>query len=313
MESVRSMKISLVAQFFILICFCCSIILAVEDQSYKVQLKDLLPQKGELGGWLPDGKAKYATGEDLFLLIDGGAEIYHEYGFEETVFQTYSTKDGKSINLEIYEMESQEAAYGIYSFKTGSDGRPLELGYEGWFESYYLNFWEGNFLVTVIGLDTDKETLDGIMKIAKAVDLKLTFNSVQPHISSFLPKDDLQINGITYLKGNLGLFNQYEFGNENIFGLKEGVIGKYEDYSIFLFQYKSQDEAKKWYEFSRNHLKNSSRFNNFISQGTHFEISDPQNRKISIKQYRKWLLIILGNSNTNTKQIFNLCEAKLTQ
>jgi hypothetical protein len=246
-------------------------------------------------------------------LIDGGAEIYHEYGFKKTVFQTYSTKDGKSINLEIYEMDNQEAAYGIYSFKTGSDGRPLELGYEGWFESYYLNFWEGNFLVTIIGLDTDSETLNGIMKIANAVDSKLTFHSKQPHITSYLPKENLQANGTYYLKGNLGLVNHYEFDNKNIFGLKEGVIGKYDDYSIFIFQYKNQDEAKKWYDFARNHLKHSNHFNNFIKRDTRFEISDHQSYRISIKQYRNWILIILGNDKTDTNRIFNLLESKLKQ
>lgn len=307
------MKISLLAPIFILICFCCSIVFALEDQNNKLELNNLIPQRGEVGGWLPDGKANYASGEDLFLLINGGSEIYHEYGFKRTVFQTYATKDGKSINLEIYEMNNQEAAYGIYSFKTGSDGRLIELGYEGWFESYYLNFWEGNFLVTVIGLDTDRETLDGVIKIAKAVDSKLTFPSKQPHINSYLPKENLQANGITYLKGNIGLFNQYEFDNKNVFGLKEGVIGKYGDYSIFLLQYGNQRESMEWHESAKNHLKQSKRFNNFISKDTHFEISDRQNSRLSIKQYQNWILIILGNDKTDTKQIYNLLEAKLTQ
>ena len=89
---------------------------------------------GNVNGWQPEDEAKYAAGEDLFLLINGGAEVYHEYGFQEALFQTYSTKEGKSINLEVYEMVSQEAAFGIYSFKTGDDGHPIDLGHEGWLE-----------------------------------------------------------------------------------------------------------------------------------------------------------------------------------
>jgi len=128
-------------------------------------------------GWAPDGEAQSAVGENLFLLIDGGAEVYLEHGFKEALFQAYKTEDGKSINLEIYEMVSPEAAHGIYTFKTGNEGNPVDVGQEGWLESYYLNFRKGNFLITIIGLDTDIGTLDGIKKIARAVDSKLAIRS----------------------------------------------------------------------------------------------------------------------------------------
>ena len=159
------------------ICLGCSPLIRPEGQSRTLELKNLAPRSGDVVGWAPDGEAQFAAGEDLFLLIDGGAEVYLKYGFKEALFQAYISDDGKSINLEIYEMVSPEAAHGIYTFKTGDGGNPIDVGQEGKLESYYLNFRRGNFLVTIIGLDTDVGTLEGIEKIARAVDSKLAVRS----------------------------------------------------------------------------------------------------------------------------------------
>ena len=44
--------------------------------------QDLVPKSGEVKGWDPNGQATVVNGDELFELIDGGAEIYHEFGFE---------------------------------------------------------------------------------------------------------------------------------------------------------------------------------------------------------------------------------------
>lgn len=305
------MKASLLVQALLSLCFCWPSCSGSDDQHKQLELTNLIPRRGEVEGWLPEGDPQFAAGEDLFLLINGGAAIYHEYGFKEAIFQSYGTKDGNSINLEIYEMAGQKAAYGMYTFKTRNDGEPIALGQEGWLESYYLNFWKGNFLVTVIGLDTAPKTLAGIKKIAQAVEAKLQSVSQRPGITSYLPKENLQVNGITYLKGNLALFNQYRFDDKDIFGLQEGVIGKYDDYSLFIFQYQSQEEAEKWYESAKNHLKQSGQFTNFLDRPARFEIRDPRNDRLVVKQYQYWIITILGNDHTNANKILSSLETGL--
>ena len=42
------------------------------------KMPDYLPQAGELQEWEPAGTPQHVVGDDLFLLINGGAEIYHE-------------------------------------------------------------------------------------------------------------------------------------------------------------------------------------------------------------------------------------------
>ena len=83
--------------------------------------------------------------------------------------------------------------------------------------------------------------MEGILKAAKLVTAKIKETGQKPKLLHLLPEGDkfrLKPNGITYLKGNLGLFNQYEFDSKDIFGLKEGVAADYTDFRLFVFLYK---------------------------------------------------------------------------
>jgi hypothetical protein len=305
------MKIRFSIRILVVICLFSSTVFSSKNQQMKSVLSNLPPQIGEVENWFPEGETEYAAGQDLYLLINGGAEIYYEYGFIEAVFQSYKNNDDQFINLEIYEMIDPDGAYGIYTFKTGMDGIPIEVGQGGWLESYFLNFWEGNFLITVTGLSTDARVLDGIKKIATAVDSKLDIESELPSLVNFLPEENLKLNGITYLRGNLALFNQDIFDTKDVFGLKEGVIGKYNDYSILLFQYLNSAQSKNWYETARAYLKKGGRFQNFLDQGSQFKVNNDQNQKLTIKHHQRWITAVFGNPKVNANQIIESLEMRL--
>lgn len=281
--------------------------------SSKTDILSLLPDEDEIVGLNPVGAPQGATGEDLYLLIDGGAEIYHEYGFQEVVFQTYGAGEVNTVNLEIFEMDSPASAYGIYTFKTGPHGKPVNIGQEGWLEDYYLNFWKGNYLITVIGLDTNRSVQDGIKKIARGVESKIKDQGKKPDLVNYLPPKNLKSDGITYLKGNLGLFNQYEFDKKNIFGLQEGIIAQYLNYSLFIFQYRNAQESEAFYDLAKIQLKNSDRFHSIIDLDEQFEMTDKKDNRITARQHQSWIIIILGDQNLDANKELNLLEAEFNQ
>jgi hypothetical protein len=263
------------------------------------KLPDYLPSAAELKNWEPAGTAQHVKGDDLFLLINGGAEIYYEYGFKQAITQGYKHKDQPSLgfNLEIYEMQNPEAAYGVYTFKTGDAGKSIDVGNEGLLEDYYLNFWKGNFLVTVIGFDSKKETLDGIIRTAKIVNAKIKETGQKPTLLQLLPKGDkfqLKPNGITYLKGNLALFNQYEFDSKDIFGLKEGVVANYKDFRYFVFRYKDATECQKWFNNAKKYLENNPSYKDFSIKKSSFSFKDNKNNPFYIRLRKQYILIIQG-------------------
>lgn len=123
----------------------------------------------ELEGWRLEYEPEIYVGDSLFELINGGAEVYHRFGFVQALATQYSEPDGRSISLEVFEMGDIEGAGKIYADKTGGTGEPLEIGDEAAGEDYYLNFRSGPFLVTITGFESDEETRDGILKLARAV------------------------------------------------------------------------------------------------------------------------------------------------
>jgi len=68
-------------------------------------------------GWGLGDKIVFEGG-GLFDFIDGGAEIFLEFGFKRVLVQRY-VKAGDELTLEAYEMADADAALGIYLMKCG--------------------------------------------------------------------------------------------------------------------------------------------------------------------------------------------------
>lgn len=225
------------------------------------ELRSVLPADGAVPGWSRDGDLQEFVGEDLFTYINGGAEIYHEFGFRRVVVQDYQGPAGKSVSLEIFEMETPAAAYGMFTFKRSGQGRGVPLGSAGELEDYYLNFWKGRFLVTLTGFDAATPTLDGLLAVAGAVDGKLTKGDGVPDLVAALPGDGLKPQSVKYLKGLLGLNNIYPFYTARGLAFKEAARGLYEDgESLILLDFGSSEARREAWVELRAGLEKTGRF-----------------------------------------------------
>jgi len=261
-------------------------------------LSKYLPQSGEAGEWMRNDIPQEYKGEDLYLYIDGGAEIYHEYGFKEVTVQDYKNASGRSISLEIFEMMNDAAAYGIYTFKRSAEGETLALGNEGQIEDYYLNFWKGNFLVTLTGFDEEKETVEGLVELAKAVDAKIESEGKTPTLVSLLYAEGLVEPSIKYFKGNLGLYNIYRFFTKDVFRIQEGVKGSYKrDYEVFIFKYKDIEESQERLNEAKERFRQGPGYKNFRVVEDVLEFIDSHSKRIFVKSFREYILLLLGAGN----------------
>jgi len=197
-------------------------------------IETLLPVDGSVPGWSRDGELQKFAGEDLYTYIDGGAEIYQEYGFRRVVLQDYQNAAGKSISLEIFEMQTPAAAYGVFTFKRSGKGKSVTLGSEAELEDYYLNFWKGPFLVTLTGFEEGPVTVAGVLAIGRAVDAKIGERGEVPDLVRALPKDGLRTGSVKYLKGLLGLNNVYPFYTARGLTFTEAVKVDYDDGSMLI-------------------------------------------------------------------------------
>lgn len=254
-----------------------------------------LPDETLLEGWEALGDPQTAEGDDLFLLINGGAEIYNEFGFVRAVMHSYD-KGEKSVNLEVYEMEDVASAYGAYSFKTSRDGESVDIGSEAKFEEYYLNFWKGNVVVTLVGFDTDTETRDAILALAKMVEAKITASGPRPNIVDVLPEFSSTGTPVhpTYVEGNLGLINRYRFGAGGAFGFSKAVVGEYDDYLLLAIPYDDTSVAAEHFAAASQEMNSSDLFTDVVVSDSDFAGVDRNGRFVTLRLVRDFIVAYVG-------------------
>jgi len=71
--------------------------------------------------WVPDGTRAVRAGQELFALIDGGAELFLRHGFERAAVQSYSLASDRHIQVEIYMMQGADGAAEVFARKTGPE------------------------------------------------------------------------------------------------------------------------------------------------------------------------------------------------
>lgn len=168
----RSVK--LIYVFFVLLSYPSFCFYAhAEKNTGRDALFDLLPSESQLKEWKFDGEPQIAVGKELYLLINGGAEIYMQEGFKRAILVSYRNGKGKVINLELFEMTSPESAKRIHMKKIGNQGKKLPIGDEAVLEDYYINVRKGSFQVTVSGYDSEEETVKMLLDLAHIVTKKI--------------------------------------------------------------------------------------------------------------------------------------------
>ena len=211
----------------------------------EASITDLAPVTGEVEGWAPIAEAQVFEGEDLFELINGGAEIYHEFGFRQALAQDFTGPDQRLIALEVFEMMDSAAAYGTYSFKISGSGRTLEVGDEAMLEDYYLNFRGGQYVVTLTGMSDDEITMQGITRIARAIAENIQIEGEVPAIVAELMAGDGKPDRLYYLRGELAAANAAPFTIGIRLGITEGAAARFRDRTEVMLRYPDAQLAQQ--------------------------------------------------------------------
>ena len=133
---------------------------------------DLLPDDDDISSWKSIGAYEEANDYDeLFDLINGGAEVFIDHGFTSAAFQIYNYCIGDvcttlMLHLRIYDQGSAANAQIIYDkvaigigiplVGAGTEARVDERG----LASYMVEFWQRNFFVQVIMEEKTDEALN---------------------------------------------------------------------------------------------------------------------------------------------------------
>ena len=130
----------------------CLLVFLIFLLSLKAAESRLFP---EIPGWKMKVNEKVYNSGDLWELIDGAADIFLSYYFEDLHTAEY-TKKNQMIRVEIYRHKSPVDAYGIFTAERMPDYPQVSVGTLGYKSQGVLNFMAGNFYVKVMSAGVDE-------------------------------------------------------------------------------------------------------------------------------------------------------------
>jgi hypothetical protein len=173
-----------------------------------------------VAGWSQAKAPQVFRTDNLWEFIDGAAETYLAYGFQEIATAAYAHAGGIEANVDLYRMADPLNAFGIYAQEADPDAEFLPIGAEGYLGSNVLNFWRGPYYVKITALGTSGSIGPALRALATHIAGRLpaggappalidrfASGTLVPHSVKYVPKDLL---GQSYLAN--GFEAQYRDG-----------------------------------------------------------------------------------------------------
>lgn len=242
----------------------------------------ILPDDNFVTGWTTCGRSLMFGRNELFNYIDGGAELFFEFGFKQLTVQNYKHGDAE-VSLEVYEMETPASALGIYLMKCG-DETPIEgIDVRNTGNKYQFTMVKGNCFIQINSFSGNEKLMPVLTTLAQA-SLKFIAPTKPIKIFDALPKDGLIPGSEFIVRGPYALQPIYTFGEGDILQLQGkifGVTADYKDsnqktYSKLVITYPTKVEALSAFQ---NLLQNLDSYSTILWQSaTGFIFKDYQKK-----------------------------------
>ncbi|MCX8160211.1 MAG: hypothetical protein N3G18_04675 [Candidatus Saccharicenans sp.] len=190
----------------------------------------VLPGDEFYPGWKKSERLITFTRADLYNYIDGGAELFLEFGFEKLYLQRYRSGQNE-LSLEIYEMERPESALGVYLAKCGQETPVEGIATRNSGEESQFTILRERYFIHINNFEGRKELLSVMLALAKAALQNLPPDRPITLLDS-LPKENLIKNSERLIRGPYALQPIFTFGEGDILRLEGkifGVVGNYRD------------------------------------------------------------------------------------
>jgi len=214
----------------------------------------VLPQDDFVKEWKKSEKLLIFSKNELFNYIDGGAELFLEFGFEKLYVQRYSSKNSE-LTLEVYEMESPESALGIYLTKCGQEVPIKGLGARHSAEKSQFTILRERYFIHVNNFSGNEALLAVMLALSQEMLKNLPADNAV-RLLEYLPKENLIAHSERLIRGPYALQPIFTFGQGDILELSRkvfGVVGNYKDEkgrisTCIIIPYPDQEKAFSAYQ-----------------------------------------------------------------
>src|SRR3990172_11219145 len=137
----------------------------------------------EATDWKGSEKKMKYNSKTLFAYMDGAAELYLAYGFQNLTVRRFEKSNQPPITVELYEMASSEDAYGVFSFERQDE--PVGIGQGSEFGGGLLRFWKGKYFVSIYADGEGAEVESAILKVGRGGANSIPATSPEPKLIGF--------------------------------------------------------------------------------------------------------------------------------
>lgn len=246
------------------------------------------------------GEPELYVGDDLFNLINGGAELYHEFGFVEVLAAGISISDTTTLKVEIYDMGSPEAAWGIYSLTYTSNAKPFMTGVADRKGEGFAQFIKDKYMVYIY---FDELQSTELQYVAGCIHREIENSYPFPRLMKAVQAGKKDAERATYFKGNLGLSSIYNFHYKDVFGYKDGAAAIYPDLKVFLLNYEDEASCIDKYNEAKEFFTNSSKYHDQISLRGSFHMKDRKEQQIDCYFEHTFLILFISSGENDLNEI----------
>jgi hypothetical protein len=192
------------------------------------ELNSFAPPSGFSPGWALRSKKLHFVKDGLFNYIDGAAELFMEFGFNDLDVCEYG-KGNDTLTLETYSMESPESALGFYLMKCGKDLQLQDKESDEDSLRYQMPIMRGRYFILINNSHGEKRLLPAMKALAGEVRKSLPEGKALQAFE-ILPKDGLVKDSELMFRGPCALQQIFIFGRGDVLKQQGRIFGYAGDY-----------------------------------------------------------------------------------
>jgi len=192
-------------------------------------LDSFFPPTNSIGTYSAPQPPHTFVHDTLFNFVDGQADTYFAYKFQQLAVQNYVNSDNLTLHIEIWQFSDPADAYGVYTISRSV--LPANFGNDGsTTPERRIAFWQDRYYVHISCINKLPQT--DLEAFAKLVVHLLPTGGDRPVLLQRLPQNGLAADETVYFHLEITIQNEIYLGGANKLGLSPTTNGLLAHYTF---------------------------------------------------------------------------------